>query len=259
MRKSITFDKNAQDSLPDDIKEKMKRDRAEAESKEEDYVPFGDEWAKEIMKHEKSFIVDMYQKAMQHKNIIPSGSLEGAENYMLGLVNDFEGGIIGKAEFMKSTGSYTMRLMDIFWRSAQQMFKKFNLNHIISKSGRPIVIGDQVRILRICDDSGMACDLYGVEPQLNGFVEILYVEDFEGCVEFDLDRLMIVVNNGKTKIPLSSQIRYDMYDNVFDRLNEIEDLTENELIVKYYPLDEINRVVELDVMMNYIEVINENE
>lgn len=89
----------------------------------ENYVPYGEEWKKEILKNRKEVIVDLYQKGMQHKNIIPSGSLEEAQRHAEGIINDFEGGILSKAETMEAIGEYTGRLMDIFWIGAKKQIK----------------------------------------------------------------------------------------------------------------------------------------
>ena len=88
------------------------------------YVPYGEEWKKELMKMRKEDIVNLYQKSMTHKTIVPDHSLESCENFVRGSMEDFIGGISNKYEFMKSMGDYTMKLMDIFWTSAKEKIKE---------------------------------------------------------------------------------------------------------------------------------------
>lgn len=90
-------------------------------------------------------------------------------------------------------------------------------------------LGDKVRIIKLTNDSASSTDLYGVEPHLNSWINIYYLEPFEGVVEFDTETLMIVVKGSYTKIPLSPSIRFNLYTNDFeehitlDQLNEIKE------------------------------------
>lgn len=88
------------------------------------YIPFGEEWKAELMKMKKEDIVNLFQKSMQHKNIVPDHSLESCENYVRGCMEDFIGGVSDKYKFMKQMGEYTMKLMDIFWTSAKEKIKE---------------------------------------------------------------------------------------------------------------------------------------
>lgn len=89
----------------------------------ENYQPYGEEWKKEIVKLPKTKIVEMYSKAMQHTNIIESGSNSECRHHVEGIINDFESGICDKDETMAAMGDYTLRLMDIFWKSAKAKIK----------------------------------------------------------------------------------------------------------------------------------------
>jgi hypothetical protein len=89
----------------------------------ENYKPFGEEWKKELMKMRKEDIVDLFQKSMEHKTIVPDHSLESCENYVRGTMEDFIAGISDKYEFMKNMGDYTMKLMDIFWKEAKNKIR----------------------------------------------------------------------------------------------------------------------------------------
>ncbi len=89
----------------------------------------------------------------------------------------------------------------------------------IKINNESVKIGDRIRILKFTDDSGQASDLYGVESHLNAWVEILYVEPFEGVVTYDDRKMMFVIKGDRRSIPLSSDIRYDIWNDLFDRLS----------------------------------------
>jgi hypothetical protein len=91
------------------------------------------------------------------------------------------------------------------------------------KDGQSLRLGDMVRVLKLTDDSGNATDLYGVEPQLNGWVDILYIEPFEGIITFDHKKLMVVIKGKCNNLPLSDFIRYNIWNDIYDRLSK-EDL-----------------------------------
>ena len=99
-------------------------------------------------------------------------------------------------------------------------------------NNNPIKLGDKVQILKITDDSGNAADLYGVESHLNAWVDIVYIELFEGIITYDEDKLMVVIKGKRRSIPLSNHIRYDIWSDTFDRVDK-KDLKE---IVKDYDL-----------------------
>lgn len=86
----------------------------------EDYVPYGAEWKKEMMKVKKEDILDMYQKNMQHTNIIDSSTEEGCKHHIDGILNDFESGLITKDQAFHEIGKYTYRLMDIFNKNIKE-------------------------------------------------------------------------------------------------------------------------------------------
>lgn len=101
-----------------------------------------------------------------------------------------------------------------------------------------LCVGDRVRILKLTNDSGNATDLFGVEEQLSGWVNCYYFEEFEGVVEFDLNTLMIVVRGKFTKIPLSTDTRYNLYINDYEyniKKEELETI-KNEFNLKDYEL-----------------------
>jgi len=103
---------------------------------------------------------------------------------------------------------------------------------IKDRNNNSIGLGDKVQILKITDDSGNATDLYGVEPQLNGWVDIVYIESFEGVITYDEEKLMIVIKGERRSLPLSNYIRYNIWNDTFDRVNK-KDLDE---VVKDYDL-----------------------
>ena len=87
-------------------------------------------------------------------------------------------------------------------------------------NGQEVTVGDVVEIIVISDDSGNATDLYGVEPHLNVWVEIVYLEAVTGDVIFCPELLMAVVQVGKKKIPLSPYLRSHHIEQNFIRINE---------------------------------------
>ena len=95
---------------------------------------------------------------------------------------------------------------------------ELKIKDIIDIEENPINLGDKVQILKITDDSGHATDLYGVESHLNSWVEIIYIEPFEGIVTFDENKLMIVIKNDRKSLPLSSNIRYNIFNESFHRI-----------------------------------------
>lgn len=85
-------------------------------------------------------------------------------------------------------------------------------------NNRPIQLGDKVRILKMVDDSDTAVNIYGVEPQLNGWVSNVYFEEFEGEVIFNKELLMYMIEGKKTSIPLSPVIRFNSGNGLIDQL-----------------------------------------
>ena len=96
---------------------------------------------------------------------------------------------------------------------------KINIKDIANNT---VKLGDKVQILKITDDSGSASDMYGVESHLNAWVEIIYIEPFEGIVTFDGDKLMVVIKGKNRSIALSKDIRYDIWNDMFDRIDKKE-------------------------------------
>lgn len=103
-----------------------------------------------------------------------------------------------------------------------------------TNKGEEIKLGDKIELLRFCDDSGTACDLYGVEPQLDGWINVSYIENYQGEVIFCEEKMMVVVRCKNVDIPLSKEIRYNMYLNIYENIIQEEDLKiskeENNLI-----------------------------
>jgi hypothetical protein len=51
-------------------------------------------------------------------------TIEDAENYVEGCINDFEAGISTKEETLTSLGEYTGRLMELFWENSKERIRK---------------------------------------------------------------------------------------------------------------------------------------
>ena len=114
---------------------------------------------------------------------------------------------------------------------------KDNNNNILN-------IGDKVQILKITDDSGNASDLFGVEPELNGWVNLVYIELFKGIITFDEDKLMVVIKGDRRSLPLSNSIRYNIWNDIFQLIDK-QSLKD---IIKEYNLCDI----EYDTIINYL-------
>jgi hypothetical protein len=103
---------------------KMKAEQFITEKHESNYWEFYisrrlvTEWLKEYA--EQQLILERGNKSA---NIIESGSLTDCQNHVEGIINDFEAGICGKEETISAMGEYTMRLMEIFWKSAKAKIK----------------------------------------------------------------------------------------------------------------------------------------
>ena len=115
---------------------------------------------------------------------------------------------------------------------------------IKDRNNNSLNLGEKVQVLKITDDSGNATDLYGVEPHLNGWVDIVYIESFEGVITYDEEKLMIVIKGERRSLPLSNYIRYNIWNDIFDRVSK-EDLEE---IVKDYDLPNN----EYETIINYL-------
>lgn len=113
---------------------------------------------------------------------------------------------------------------------------------IKDRNSNPIKLGDKVQVFKITDDSGNATDLYGVEPHLNGWVDIVYIESFEGVIVYDEEKLMIVIKGERRSLPLSNVIRYNIWNDIFDRVTK-DSLKD---IVKDYdlPNDEYETIID---------------
>jgi hypothetical protein len=114
---------------------------------------------------------------------------------------------------------------------------KDNNNNILN-------VGDKVQILKITDDSGNASDLFGVEPELNGWVNLVYIELFKGIITFDEDKLMVVIKGDRRSLPLSNSIRYNIWNDIFQLIDK-QSLKD---IIKEYNLCDI----EYDTIINYL-------
>lgn len=121
---------------------------------------------------------------------------------------------------------------------------KINIKDI---NGNSINLGDEVEILKITDESGSATDLFGVEPHLNSWIDIVYVEAFRGVVAYDEEKLMVVIKGKSRSIPLSNYVRYNIWLQAFDMVKK-EDLKQ---IVKDYDLPD----GEYETIVDYIVVL----
>lgn len=78
------------------------------------------------------------------------------------------------------------------------------------KNGKSVNLGDTVKFLDIANDSGSAIDLFGVESHLDSWIDVYYVHEVFGVVEFDHDLLMIVVKTkGGRKYTFAEHARYE--------------------------------------------------
>lgn len=94
---------------------------------------------------------------------------------------------------------------------------KLNLK---DKDGIKIKLGDTIRIIKITDDSGNASNLFGVEPQLDGWVSCVYPETFEGIITYSQLKMMVVIKGKYNEIPLSPYIRYEIWAGKFDECDD---------------------------------------
>ena len=120
----------------------------------------------------------------------------------------------------------------------------YNINDTLVK------LGDTVSILWIADDSGNAVDIFGVEPQLNGWVRLAYIEEITGVVEFDNELLMVVVKTKHRTYPLSQKLRYNSNVEKFELL-DAEDLEEAK---DEFELSEVT----VESITNYIKINSKN-
>lgn len=51
-------------------------------------------------------------------------TLEDSQNFVEGVLNDFESGITDKEESLSLLGEYTARLMELFWVQAKTQIKE---------------------------------------------------------------------------------------------------------------------------------------
>ena len=109
-------------------------------------------------------------------------------------------------------------------------------------------LGDKVKILKLTNDSGNATDLFGVEAHLNAWISNYYFEEIEGTVEFNKDKLMVVVRSKYTELPLSPDIRYTLFCNDFE--NEITKSDLDELKEEFDLKD-----TTLDAIIDYVKII----
>lgn len=112
------------------------------------------------------------------------------------------------------------------------------------RNGETLNIGDRVQILKVSDDSGNATDLFGMEIQLNSWVDLIYLETFEGIITYNEDKMLVEIKGDRTSIPLSSHIRYNIWNNLYDMI-EGEDLKN---IMEEFHLPNM----EYEAIINYI-------
>jgi hypothetical protein len=77
-----------------------------------------------LLKWKQVEIIEKAQQAMQARQIMPNGTEAEAKNAVDGILNDFEGGIITKAEASQRFGEYTFALMETFWNQSKEKIKK---------------------------------------------------------------------------------------------------------------------------------------
>lgn len=106
---------------------------------------------------------------------------------------------------------------------------------LMDMNDNPLKLGDTVEILKITNDSGMASQLFDVEPQLDGWVEQVYIEEFRGVITYDTDLMMIRIESKRTGVPLSKTIRFYMFNELFQNVDQ-ESLEE---IKKDYEINEL--------------------
>ena len=94
---------------------------------ESEYVPYGKEWEKEVMKLNKKEIIGLF-RAMKEGTKCPAAvkidTIVEARDYLEGCVNDFLTYISDQDEFLEQMGEYTARLMPIFWINAIEKIKE---------------------------------------------------------------------------------------------------------------------------------------
>lgn len=96
------------------------------QSAKEIYIPYGKEWEEELMKLKKSELVSMIRKiktgTTDHK-AAGINTIESAQVYVEGCINDFVSGVSDKEEFLENMGTYTIRLMNLFWEQSKKAIR----------------------------------------------------------------------------------------------------------------------------------------
>lgn len=91
------------------------------------YIPYNEEWEKEMMKLPKKFIIDLLKEAKtgaKHLSIIKVETLKEANMSVEGIINDLVNGNSTKEETMALMGEYTAHIMHVFFDNAKKIIKE---------------------------------------------------------------------------------------------------------------------------------------
>lgn len=84
------------------------------------YIPFGPEWEKEMMKFPKEELVLMIKVQLKAINV---KTLDDAQRFVDGVLNDFESGLMNREETMNAFLKYTLTLQEMFWKNAKEKIR----------------------------------------------------------------------------------------------------------------------------------------
>ena len=87
----------------------------------EHYVPFSKEWEKEMRNFTKDELIAKLKAELKVKRV---STLNDAENFVVGTINDFENGLSTKEETIDAMAKFTGRLMEVFWKTAKAQIKE---------------------------------------------------------------------------------------------------------------------------------------
>lgn len=93
----------------------------------EDYIPYGKEWEASMNKLPKKEIIAMLRKhhtGTTDNKACGISSIDEAQNFVEGCINDFVNGLSESSEFRAQMGEYTARLMHMFWENAKKRIKE---------------------------------------------------------------------------------------------------------------------------------------
>lgn len=93
----------------------------------EDYIPYGKEWEATMNKLPKKELIGMlrkYNTGTTDNKACGIESIESAQNFVEGCINDFINGLSESTEFRAQMGEYTGRLMHMFWENAKKRIKE---------------------------------------------------------------------------------------------------------------------------------------